>query len=118
MTCLTGIFGCLILTKHEKYPGTLTESEREQLEAIIVNARRIVKRAYALLPTKISPVGSRMSKSKKLTTTPRVKARRLGLSLAYDIITKGHGGRLSVESTEYEYTEFSVGLPTAPLGVQ
>jgi len=35
----------------------------------------------------------------------------LGLSLAYDIVTKGHGGELKLESKEGEYTEFVIILP-------
>ena len=35
----------------------------------------------------------------------------LGLSLAYDIVTKGHGGSLEVESTEGIGTEFIITLP-------
>jgi len=32
----------------------------------------------------------------------------LGLSLSYDIITKGHGGELKVKTKENEGTEFIV----------
>jgi signal transduction histidine kinase len=35
----------------------------------------------------------------------------LGLSLAYDIITKGHGGELKVETKEGEGSEFIIQLP-------
>ena len=35
----------------------------------------------------------------------------LGLSLAYDIITKGHGGELKVETKEGAGSEFSIQLP-------
>ncbi|TGE27667.1 tetratricopeptide repeat-containing sensor histidine kinase [Hymenobacter metallicola] len=39
----------------------------------------------------------------------------LGLALSYDLITKGHGGTLTVESEEGEFTEFLITLPlTAP----
>jgi two-component system NtrC family sensor kinase len=37
----------------------------------------------------------------------------LGLSLSHDIITQGHGGRLTVESTEGEGATFNVTLPKA-----
>ena len=45
------------------------------------------------------------------TTKPTGEGTGLGLSLAYDIITKGHGGTLTVESREGEGTEFVVSLP-------
>ncbi|WP_149867109.1 ATP-binding protein [Solirubrum puertoriconensis] len=35
----------------------------------------------------------------------------LGLSLSHDIITKGHGGSISVDSKEGHYTEFVITLP-------
>ena len=34
----------------------------------------------------------------------------LGLSLSYDIVTKGHGGTMTVESVDGKGTEFVVGL--------
>ncbi|GAA4424964.1 hypothetical protein GCM10023188_05410 [Pontibacter saemangeumensis] len=49
------------------------------------------------------------------TTKPSGQGTGLGLSLSYDIITKGHGGELRVESREGEYTEFIIQLPV-PVG--
>lgn len=45
------------------------------------------------------------------TTKPVGQGTGLGLSLAYDIITKGHGGELRVETKESEGSEFVIWLP-------
>lgn len=45
------------------------------------------------------------------TTKPSGEGTGLGLAVSYDIITRGHGGSLRVESTEGEYTEFIMQLP-------
>src|SRR5678815_796014 len=45
------------------------------------------------------------------TTKPTGQGTGLGLSLAYDIVTKGHGGELKVETKEGEGSEFIIQLP-------
>ena len=45
------------------------------------------------------------------TTKPAGEGTGLGLSLSYDIITKGHGGNLEVETEPGQFSEFSIYLP-------
>ena len=45
------------------------------------------------------------------TTKPTGEGTGLGLSLSFDIITKGHSGEIKVESKENIGTEFIIDLP-------
>ncbi len=49
------------------------------------------------------------------TTKPTGQGTGLGLSLAYDIVTKGHGGTLEVDSQEKIGTSFTISLPVTSL---
>ncbi len=45
------------------------------------------------------------------TTKPNGEGTGLGLSLSYDVVTKGHGGEMKVESKEGEGARFTIQLP-------
>ncbi|MFN8289808.1 MAG: ATP-binding protein [Chitinophagaceae bacterium] len=45
------------------------------------------------------------------TTKPTGEGTGLGLSMSYDIITKGHGGKLEVDTKEGEFAAFTIFLP-------
>jgi signal transduction histidine kinase len=45
------------------------------------------------------------------TTKPTGQGTGLGLSISYDIVVKGHGGKIDIDSKEGEYTVFTVTLP-------
>jgi signal transduction histidine kinase len=98
-------------TKHKKNPP----KGQYQPEVKVTTARRNGK-----VEIKVRDNGSGIPDKFKskifhpfFTTKPAGQGTGLGLSLSYDIVTKGHGGELKVDTKEGEYCEFTIILPGA-----
>jgi len=97
---------------------TVTERKREAGEGyepmVTVSTRRIKDK----VEIKVKDNGGGIPDAVKekifqpfFTTKPTGQGTGLGLSLSYDIITKGHGGELTLESEEGKGSEFIIRLP-------
>ncbi len=95
-------------------------SKRSQLEAEVYEPKVTVttKRLPDAVELRIADNGNGIPEEIKdkifqpfFTTKPTGQGTGLGLSLAYDLVTKGHGGTLEVESLEGQGSTFLLVLP-------
>jgi signal transduction histidine kinase len=87
------------------YEPTVTVSTRKDAENIVI---KVKDNGNGIPPNVTEKVFQPF-----FTTKPTGEGTGLGLSLSYDIITKGHGGNLRVSSKEGEGAEFVVELPAS-----
>jgi len=78
----------------------------------------LTENGHAIIKVKDNGVGITDAIKEKImqpffTTKPTGEGTGLGLSLTYDMVVKGHGGSITVNSKEGEFTEFAVSLPLA-----
>ncbi len=100
-------------------PAASLSDRKNVSPKVTVNTRWLsVAEAPAWVEIRVTDNGTGMSEATKakifqpfFTTKPTGQGTGLGLSLAYDIITKGHGGTLEVETKENEGTSFIVKIP-------
>jgi two-component system, NtrC family, sensor kinase len=92
----------------------LESSDNNYTPSVFVSTKQIKK----TIEIRVKDNGTGMPESVKnkifqpfFTTKPTGQGTGLGLSLSYDIVTKGHGGSLKVETKEGEFTEFIITLP-------
>jgi len=74
------------------------------------------KDAQVIIKVKDNGIGMPDSVKEKImqpffTTKPTGEGTGLGLSLTYDMVVKGHGGNISVDTIDGEFTEFTIILP-------
>ena len=94
------------------------DSGPEYKPELIVSTSRVGQQL--LLTIKDNGTGIPLAVKQKVfqpffTTKPNGEGTGLGLSLSYDIITKGYGGSIVVETDGASFTEFMVSLPTSVL---
>lgn len=81
-----------------------------------VSVTTSTENGHVIIKVKDNGVGIPNSIKEKImqpffTTKPTGEGTGLGLSLSYDIVIKGHGGKLSAESKEGKGSEFVITLP-------
>jgi signal transduction histidine kinase len=101
--------------KIEGYQPTVTVSTRLRLTSAELSNRRSATENAIEISVQDNGNGIPEAIREKIfqpffTTKPTGQGTGLGLSLAYDIVTKGHGGSLDVESKVGEGTTFVIRL--------
>lgn len=76
---------------------------------LLLTTGTITVQEYIFQPVQ-SPRGQSWGLVTGIAQDAEDKGTRLGLSLAYDIVTKGHGGELKEKTKEGEGTEFTIML--------
>ncbi|MDB4902519.1 MAG: fixL 2 [Mucilaginibacter sp.] len=84
----------------------------------VVNLSTAVQKGFVIIRVKDNGAGIPEDIKDKIlqpffTTKPTGEGTGLGLSISYDIIVKGHGGSIAVDSKEGEFTEFLIKLPVS-----
>ena len=82
----------------------------------LVSAETLIEKNKVVIKIKDNGTGIPDAIKEKImqpffTTKPTGEGTGLGLSLAYDMVVKGHGGEIEVNSKEGHYTEFIIKLP-------
>ena len=95
---------------------TLRQAQRDNQPFVIVSTRNL-EDAIQITVTDNGPGIPEDIKDKIFqpffTTKPTGEGTGLGLSMSYDIVTKGHGGKLDVKTMVGSGTEFSIIIPLA-----
>jgi signal transduction histidine kinase len=88
------------MQKAEHYEPTVTVSTKKDNDKVIISIKDNGTGIPSTIKDKIfQPF---------FTTKPTGSGTGLGLSLSYDIVTKGHGGELKVETTDGGGSEFVI----------
>ena len=95
-----------------------TDNEKTYRPTVWVSAKALTKGSGAVIFVRDNGTGVPDAVKDKIfqpffTTKPTGEGTGLGLSLSYDIVTKGHGGEMRMQSVEGEGTEFVIRLPVA-----
>ena len=92
----------------------VSEKEKGYIPLVIVNTKKLDRKIEISVKDNGSGIPEKVKQKifqPFFTTKPTGEGTGLGLSLSYDIITKGHGGEIKLKTKEGEGTEFTIHLP-------